>query len=103
MPWVGLVDKKQKTLIKIECPMVDEVQCTDLVPLPGFSAHSFPFLIQRNSKALNLVDLGSLSMHRLASSENQTGAFEKLSISDSDSKVVEQVKILYISDKTKIV
>ena len=80
MPWVGLVDRKQKTLIKIECPMIDEAQCTDLVPLPGFSAHSFPFLIQRNSKALNLVDLGSLSMHRLATSENQTGAFEKLFI-----------------------
>lgn len=35
--WVGLVDKKQRALFKIECPTTEETSCTDLVPLPGFS------------------------------------------------------------------
>ena len=75
VPWVGLVDKKHRTLIKIECPMPDETQCTDLIPLPGFDAQTFPFLIQRNSKAVNLLNLASLSLHRLLKSENQSGSF----------------------------
>lgn len=100
-PWVGLVDRLQKTLIKIECPTAEEIQCTDLVPLPGFNAQSFPFLVQRNSKALNLIDLAGLSMHRLVLSDNQSGAFEKLSV-DADPKVLEQVRLTYIAEKSKI-
>lgn len=68
--WVGLVDKQTRTLVKIDCPMADETQCTDLVKLPGFDAKSFPYLIQRNSKAINLINLGSLSMSRLLKSDN---------------------------------
>lgn len=68
--WVGLVQKKQRALFKIECPTAEETSCTDLIPLPGFHAQSFPFLIQRNQKALNLVNLKSLSMHRLLENEN---------------------------------
>lgn len=37
VPWVGLVDKKQRALFKIECPTVAETSCTDLIPLPGFN------------------------------------------------------------------
>ena len=94
--WVGLVDKKQRALFKIDCPTADETSCTDLVPLPGFNAQSFPFLIQRNNKALNLVNLKSLSMHRLVENENQPGSFEKLVI-DADTNVFEQMKLLYVS------
>ena len=75
MPWVGLVDRIHKTLIKIECPSPDEIQCTDLTPLPGFNPQSFPFLVQRNAKAVNLVDLGGFFMHTLLVGENQSGAF----------------------------
>ena len=65
VPWVALVDRAKGTLIKIACPLGDETQCTDLAPLPGFNSQSFPFLLQRNSKAINLVNLATLSMHRL--------------------------------------
>ena len=65
VPWVALVDKVKKTLIKIPCPLPDETQCTDLIPLPDFNLRSFPILIHRNSKALNLVNLQNFTMHRL--------------------------------------
>ena len=70
VPWVALVDKVKKTLIKIPCPLPDETQCTDLVPLPDFNLRSFPVLILRNSKALNLVNLSNLTMHRLLMRHN---------------------------------
>ena len=57
VPWVGLVDKRRRTLIKIECPIEDETQCTDLILLPGFNYRQFPFILMRNCKALNLVNL----------------------------------------------
>ena len=78
VPCVGLVDKKQRTLVKIDCPMQDETQCTDLIALPGFDMRTFPFLVQRNCKTINLINLANLSMHRLFKSENQSGSFEKL-------------------------
>ena len=70
VPWVGLVDKKLRTLVKIDCPMQDETQCTDLVALPGFDTQDFPFLVQRNSKTINLINLTNLTMHQLVKSEN---------------------------------
>ena len=70
VPWVALVDKVKKTLIKIPCPLPDETQCTDLVPLPDFNLRSFPVLILRNSKAVNLVNLSNLTMHRLLMRHN---------------------------------
>ena len=70
VPWVALVDKVKKTLIKIPCPLPDETQCTDLIPLPDFNLRSFPVLILRNSKALNLVNLSNLTMHRLLMRHN---------------------------------
>ena len=45
VPWVAIIDKKERTLIKIECPLSDETQCTDLLPLPGYNSRSFPFLL----------------------------------------------------------
>ena len=71
VPWVGIVDKLKRTLIKIECPLDDETQCTDLIPLPNYNPRTFPFLICRNGKAVNLVNLGILSMHRLIMRQNQ--------------------------------
>ena len=96
VPWVGLVNRKQRSLFKIECPTNEETSCTDLVPLPGFNDQTFPFLMQRNQKAINLVNLRSLSMHRMVESENQPGSFEKLVI-DSDTRVFEQMKLLFVS------
>ena len=102
VPWVALVDKKQRSLVKIECPLPDETQCTDLVPLPGFDINAFPFLVQRNSKGINLISLASMSMHRLLMSENQTGSFEKLVI-DADERVFEQMKIIFVTRNSNIV
>lgn len=99
---MALVDKKQRTLVKIECPLSDETQCTDLVPLPGFDIQTFPFLLQRNSKAINLISLASMSMHRLLMIENQTGSFEKLVI-DADERVFEQMKIIFVTKTSNIV
>ena len=65
VPWVAVVDKVRRTLIKVDCPLSDETQCTDLLPLPNFNYQSFPFLLMRNSKAVNLVNLQNLSVHRL--------------------------------------
>ena len=76
-PWVGLVDKRRKTLVKMECPLEDETQCTDLILLPGFNLRSFPFLLTRNSKAINLVNLANFSVHRLLMQQNQAGSFQK--------------------------
>ena len=78
VPWIAVIDKRKRTLIKVECPLGDETQCTDLLPMPGYNARSFPFLLQRNSKALNIVNLATLSMHRLIMRPNQQGSFEKL-------------------------
>lgn len=77
VPWVAIIDKRLKTLIRIECPLSDETQCTDLIPLPGFSMHTLPLLLQRNSKALNLVNLATLTMHRLIIRPNQQGSHQK--------------------------
>lgn len=70
VPWVAIIDKKQRTLIRIDCPLGDETQCTDLLPLPGYNIRNFPFLLLRNSKALNLVNVGTHSMHRLMMRQN---------------------------------
>ena len=75
VPYMALIDKHRKTLIKVDCPLSDETQCTDLIPLPGFNAITFPFLVQRNSKAINLVNLSTLTMHRLMMRQNQAGSF----------------------------
>ena len=80
MPWVGIVDKHRRTLIKIDCPLSDETQCTDLLPVPDFNSVNFPFLFQRNSKAINLVNIGTMSMNRLISRTNQAGSFQKMVI-----------------------
>lgn len=77
VPYVAIIDKKQRTLIKIECPLSDETQCTDLIPLPSYNSHSFPFLLMRNSKAINLVNIATLTMHRLLMRPNQSGAASK--------------------------
>ena len=77
VPYVAIIDRKLRTLIKIECPINDELQCTDLIPLPSFNSRSFPFMLQRNSKALNLVNLATFSMHRLLMRPNQSGASPK--------------------------
>ena len=77
VPWVGLVDKRRSTLIKMECPLEDETQCTDLLLLPGFNYRTFPFLLMRNSKAINLVNLANFSVHRLLTQPNQAGSFQK--------------------------
>ena len=60
VPWVGIVDKLKRQLVKIECPLGDETQCTDLIRMPGFNTRSFPFLLLRNSKAINLVNVATL-------------------------------------------
>ena len=75
VPWIAIVDKKQRTLIRIDCPLSDETQCTDLVPLPGFNPRMFPFILQRNNKAVNLVNLATLTMNRLLMRPNQQGSF----------------------------
>ena len=77
VPWVGIVDKQKRSLIKIDCPLGDELQCTDLIPLPGYNSRSFPFLLLRNSKAINLVNTSSVSMHRLLMRQNQAGSCAK--------------------------
>ena len=81
--------------------MPDETQCTDLLALPGFDMQTFPFLVQRNSKAVNLVCLSAMSMHRLCLSDNQTGSFEKLAI-DLDDRINEQIKLVFISKQSEI-
>lgn len=65
VPWIGIVDRLKRSLIKIDCPLQDETQCTDLIPLPNFNPVGFPFILIRNSKAVNLVNLATFSMHRL--------------------------------------
>ena len=77
VPWIGIVDKLKRSLIKIECPLQDETQCTDLIPLPNFNPVGFPFILIRNSKAVNLVNLATFSMHRLLTRYNQAGSFQK--------------------------
>ena len=96
VPWVALVDKVQKTLIKIPCPLPDETQCTDLVPLPDFNLRTFPILILRNSRALNLVNLSNFTMHRLLMRHNQSGSFEKLVI-DVDKTNHNQLRLLFVT------
>lgn len=104
VPWVGYVDKTQKLLVKLNCPSDSETQCTDLATLPGFDINAFPYMIQRSSKAVNLINLSSMTMHKLLWSENQSGSFEKLAIDLSSSSENDQlVKLLYVNDKAKII
>ena len=93
---MALVDKRKRTLVKIECPLADETQCTDLIPLPGYNYRSFPFLLQRNSKAINLVNLATLSMHRLLMRQNQSGSFQKTVIW-VDQANNDQVQLLFMT------
>lgn len=65
VPWAGLVDRRRRTLIKMQCPMESETQCTDLVLFPYFNYRTFPFILMRNSKAINLINLANFSVHRL--------------------------------------
>ena len=73
-----------------------------MIALPGFNIQTFPFLVQRNSKTINLINLANLSMHKLLNSENQSGSYEKL-LTDTDSRVFEQIKLLFVTKNTNIV
>ena len=96
VPWVALVDKVKKTLLKIPCPLPDELQCTDLIPLPSFNLRTFPLLVQRNSKALNLVNLQNFTMHRLVMRNNQSGSFQKLMI-DVDKYNHNKLRLIFVT------
>ena len=102
VPWVGLVEKKLRTLIKIDCPYQEETQCTDLIALPGFDIRTYPFLVQRSSKTINLINLANLSMHKMLNSDNQSGSYEKLLI-DTDSSIKDQIKLVFVTKDTNIV
>ena len=101
MPWVGIVDKLKRTLIKIDCPLGDETQCTDLIPLPGYNSRSFPFLLLRNSKAINLVNTSSVSMHRLLMRQNQTGSFTKIAL-HIDQVNNDQIQLLFMTKNATV-
>ena len=62
--------KGEKTAIKINCPSLEETQCTDLVEVPDFNAKSNPYLIMRNNKAINLIDTANMKIYRLALTPN---------------------------------
>ena len=96
---MGILDKRRRTLIKMECPLEDETQCTDLVLMPGFNFRTFPFLIARNSKAINLVNLSNFSQHRLLSTPNQAGSFQKtvMHTERAPGSSEEEVQVLYIN------
>ena len=93
-PWVALIDKVKKQVVKIPCPNSDENQCTDLKPLPGFDLKCFPFYIIRNSKGLNLVDLVRLKMYKLLNKPNQSGSFEKMCIEEIDDN---RLRIVFVT------
>lgn len=82
--------------MKIDCPSQSEVYCTDLALLPGFDAERFPFVVQRNQLALNLVSLSTFSMHKLFSAPNLSGAHQKLLV-ELDPSTAEQVKLVFVS------
>ena len=56
----------------------------------------------RNCKAVNLLNLASLTMHRLVRSDNVSGSFEKMLV-DADTRVYEQMKLLYVTKKSAVV
>lgn len=62
--------KDKNTAIKLNCPSVEETQCTDLFEVPDFNPKSNPYLIMRNNKAINLIDTVNLKIYRLALSIN---------------------------------
>ena len=62
--------KGENTAIKINCPSVEETQCTDLVEVPDFNGKINPFVLMRTNKAINLVDTVNLRIYRLALTEN---------------------------------
>lgn len=70
--------KGEKTAIKINCPTSEETQCTDLVEVPEFNFKSNPYVLMRNNKALNLIDVANLKIHRLTLTDNQRGSTPKL-------------------------
>lgn len=61
--------------------------------MPGYNSRTFPFLLLRNSKALNLVNLATLSMHRLMMRPNQTGSFEKMVVHVNN----DQVEVIFVT------
>ena len=58
--------KGEQTAIKLNCPTAEETQCTDILPVPDFNPKSNPYLIMRNNKGFNLVDVGQLKIHKLS-------------------------------------
>ena len=101
VPWVALVDKNKRSLVKVNCPLADESQTTDLIKLPGFDLRNFPCLILRNSKAINLVNLANLTMHRLLQKQNQSGSFEKM-VLDFISENNDQLRLLFATKDSTI-
>jgi hypothetical protein len=79
-PWAAVVDKQKQTAHKIWCPFTDETQCSDLEPLPDFDIRSFPFVLHRNRKSLNLINLRTGKMNRLLMRENNSTTFEKMAL-----------------------
>ncbi len=51
--------------MKIRCPIADESQCTDIIAVPEYDLRMNPYLIVRNCKAINLLDLRNLKLTRL--------------------------------------
>jgi len=77
-PFVALVTRGDTKSQKLRYPNKDETQCTDLIPVPNFDYKLNPYLLLRNCKSINLVDIKNFKVSRLLSSPNQKGSFPKM-------------------------
>ena len=63
--FVAFINRADRETVKIRCPVADESQCTDIIAVPEYDLRMNPYLIVRNCKAINLLDLRNLKLARL--------------------------------------
>ena len=58
----------------------DNINCTDLVHVPGFNYRSFPFIIKRGKVSLTLFDLKLRKAHIMYADDNGPWGYAKSAI-----------------------
>ena len=78
--FVAFIQRNGRLMSKIKCPMPTETQCTDLLPVPDFDFRVNPFILVRNCRAVNLLDLKNMQLIRLSQIPNHNSAYSKMKI-----------------------
>jgi hypothetical protein len=72
-------------------PTGEQLQCTDLIKVPGFDIHLKPYVLMRTQSQISLVNLKTHKVYSFISTVNQRTSYQKLKLIAGS----EQCKLLY--------